>query len=155
MQREISDRVFLEQTVSPYQDAGRSSAIDRTASNYNDAKEKIRKMREIISSGKYDEDIARYIPGILELKFQGMLEDINIREKVTHCSYTNMEELDFQIILTDNYYVNPDSIHICFTMKIKKKFNEAQDIDDGLITANNFFAYLVKEISITNAVTKN
>ena len=139
MQREISDRVFFEQTVSPYQDAGRSSAIDRTASNYNDAKEKIRKMRELISTGKYDKDIARYIPGILELKFQGMLEDINIREKVTHSSYTNMEELDFQIILTDNYYVNPDSIHICFTMKIKKKSNEAQDIDDGLITANNFF----------------
>ena len=139
MQREISDRVFFEQTVSPYQDAGRSSAIDRTASNYNDAKEKIRKMRELISTGKYDKDIARYIPGILELKFQGMLEDINIREKVTHSSYTNMEELDFQIILTDNYYVNPDNIHICFTMKIKKKSNEAQDIDDGLITANNFF----------------
>ena len=139
MQREISDRVFFEQTVSPYQDAGRSSAIDRTASNYNDAKEKIRKMRELISTGKYDKDIARYIPGILELKFQGMLEDINIREKVTHSSYTNMEELDFQIILTDNYYVNLDSIHTCFTMKIKKKSNEAQDIDDGLITANNFF----------------
>ena len=121
MQREISDRVFLEQSVSPYQDAGWSSAIDRTASNYNDAKENIRKMRELIRTGKYDKDIARYIPGILELKFQGMLEDIDIREKVTHSSYTNMEELDFQIILTDNYYVNPDSIRICFTMKIKKK----------------------------------
>ena len=54
MQREISNRVFLGQTVSPYEDAGRSSAIDRkdagrssaidrTASSYNDAKEKILK----------------------------------------------------------------------------------------------------------------
>ena len=121
MQREISNRVFLGQTVSPYEDAGQSSAIDRTASNYNDAKEKIKKMRELISTGKYDEDIARYIPGILELKFQGMLEDNDTREKVAHSSYTDMEELNFQIMLADNYYMNPNSIHICFSIKIKKK----------------------------------
>ena len=121
MQREITDRVFLGQTVSLYEDACRSSAIDRTAWNYNNAQEKIKKMRKLISTGKYDEDIGRYIPGILELKFQWMVEDINIREKVTPSSCTDMEELDFQIILTDNYYVNPNSIHICFHMKIKKK----------------------------------
>ena len=34
-------------------------------------------------------------------------------------------------------------------MKIKKSTNEATDIDDDLITVNNFFAHLVKEISIT------
>ena len=57
MQKEISDRVFLGQTVSPYENAGQSSAIDRTASNYDDGKEKIKKIRELISTGKYDEDI--------------------------------------------------------------------------------------------------
>ena len=43
MQREISDKVLLGNTVPPYEDAGRSSAIDRTASNYNDAKKKVKK----------------------------------------------------------------------------------------------------------------
>ena len=61
MQREISDRVFLGQTVSPFDDIENSSAIDRTASNYTDAKEKVRKMRELISIGKCDADIAKYI----------------------------------------------------------------------------------------------
>ena len=60
-----------------------------------------------------------------------------------------MEQLDFQIMLTDNYYVNPNSIHLCFPMKIKKSSNEAQDIDSDLITVNNFFGHLVKEISVT------
>ena len=60
-------------------------------------------MRELISTGKYDKDIPRYIPGVLELKLQGMLEDIDTREKE---------------FLTGNYYVNPNSIHICFPMKI-------------------------------------
>ena len=43
MQREISDRIFLGETLSPYDDARRSTAIDKTASNYNDAKEKVHK----------------------------------------------------------------------------------------------------------------
>ena len=43
MLREISDKVFLGNTVSPRSDTSRSSAIDRTASNYNDVKEKVKK----------------------------------------------------------------------------------------------------------------
>ena len=149
MQREISDKVFLGNTFSPYDDTGTCSAIDRTASNYNYAKEKVQKIRELISTGRYDKDMAKYIPGLLELKFQGMLEDTDTREKVAHSSYTNIEQLDFQILLTDNYCINPNSIHICFPMKIKKTTNQNSDIDDDLITVNNFFAHLVKEVSIT------
>ena len=123
MQREISNKVFLGNPASPYDDAGRSSAVDRTASNYNDAKEKVKKIRELINTGRYDEDTAEYIPGLLELKFQGVLEDIDMREKVAHSSYTDIKQLDFQILLTDNYYINPNSIHIYFPVKIKKKTN--------------------------------
>ena len=35
-----------------------SSAIDRTASNYNDAKENAKKIRELTKTGRYDADIA-------------------------------------------------------------------------------------------------
>ena len=44
MQREVSNKVLLGQFVSPYENAGRSSAIDRTASNYNGAKEKVKQL---------------------------------------------------------------------------------------------------------------
>ena len=59
MQKEISDKVFLGNTVSPFEDTGRSSAINRTASNYNDAKEKVQKIRELIKTGRYDEHITK------------------------------------------------------------------------------------------------
>ena len=114
MQSEINNKVFLGNTVSPYDNADQSSAIYRTASNYNNAKEKVKKIRELISMGRYDEDVAKYISALLQLKFQGMLEDIDTREIVAHPSYTNMEQLDFQILLTDKYYINPNSIRICF-----------------------------------------
>ena len=120
MQREISDRAFIGQTVSAYEDADDSSVIDRTTLNYNDANERVHKIMELINTGKHDEDIAKYIPNLLEMKFEGMLEDIDTREKATHSSYTDMEELEFQILLTDNYYVSLNSIHICFMMKIDK-----------------------------------
>ena len=79
---------------------------------------RLKKIRKLIRTGNYDADIARYIPGVLNLIFQGMLEDIGTKGKVASLSYKDMEDLDFQIILPDNYYVNPSSIHICFPMKI-------------------------------------
>ena len=105
MQRNISNKVFLRQNT-PFDNAGESDAIDRTASDYNDAKEKVQNIRELIQTGNYDADITKYIPGVPEMKFQEMLEDIDTREKVAHLSCKDMEELDFQILLTDKYYVN-------------------------------------------------
>ena len=49
MQREITDRNSLADTLNPINDARRSTAIDRTTSNYNDAKEKVQKIRDLIN----------------------------------------------------------------------------------------------------------
>ena len=91
-----------------------STTIDRTISNYNDAKEKVQKIEDLIKMGKCDADLAKYIPGLMDVAIQGMLHDIDTREKVAHPSYKDKEKLDFQILLTKNYYVNPANIHICF-----------------------------------------
>ena len=64
-------------------------------------------------------------PGLLDLVYQGMIEDIDTKEKAAHNSYKNMEQLDFQIMLTDNYYVNPNSIHL-FPHENKKKQQRKQ-----------------------------
>ena len=148
MQRKIVTEIELGKTVSPYETIGALSAIDRTASNYLDAGEKVQKIKKLILTGTYDTDIAKYIPGTLELVFQEMLEDINTKEQPAHISYKDMVNLDFQIMLSDNYYTNLNSMHICFPMKILKISDEGSDIDTDLITVNNIFAHLVKEISI-------
>ena len=118
MQREISETNTIADTLNPYDDARRSTAIDRTTANYNNAKEKVKKIRDLSNMGKYDADLAKYIPGLMDLAIQGMLDDIDTREKVAHPSYKDKEQLDFQILLTENYYVNPCNIHICFPIKI-------------------------------------
>ena len=119
MQREISHKNTLGDALNPINDARHSTAIDRTTSNYNDAKEKVQKIRDLINMGKYDPDLAKYIPGLMDLAIQGMLDDIDGRGKVADPSYKDKEQLDFQILFSENYYVNPSNIHICFPIKIK------------------------------------
>ena len=103
MKRKIGTEIELGKTVSPFDSISVLSAIDRTVSNYLSASEKIRKIRKLMETGTYDVDIARCIHGTLELMFQGMLEDINTKKQPTHSLYRDMENLDFQILLKDNY----------------------------------------------------
>ena len=82
MQRDVSDKNTLGDTLNPINDIRRSIAIDRTTSNYNDAKEKVQKIRDLINIRKYDADLVKYIPVLADLAIQGMLDDIDTREKV-------------------------------------------------------------------------
>ena len=67
----------------------RSTTIDRTTSNCDDAKEKVQKIRDLINMGEYDADLAKYIPGLMDLANQGML-DINIyKGKSSSCVSRN------------------------------------------------------------------
>ena len=149
MQRKIGTKVELGATVSPFDSIRALSAIDRSSSNLLNAGEKVQKIRKLISASTYDADIAKYIPETLDLVYQGMLEDIDTKEQPAHISYKGMENLDSQIMLTNNYYTNTNSMHVCFPMKIKQKSDEDNVIDTDLITVNNFFAHLVKEICVT------
>ena len=149
MQRKIETVIQLGKTVSPFDSVDASLAVDRTASNYTDAGDKVRKIQKLIKIGAYDADIVQYIPRTLHLDFQGMLESIDSQEQPAHSSYRDIENLDFQLLLTNNYYTNYNSIHLCFPMKILKTTNRDADIDDDLITVNNFFAHLIKKLKVT------
>ena len=44
MQREIGNEVHVRDTVSPFGSIGKSSAIDRTVSEYENSREKVKKL---------------------------------------------------------------------------------------------------------------
>ena len=69
MQRKIRTEVALVKTVSPLDSIGPSSAIDRSTSNYLNTAEKVQKYGKLISTGICDADIAKYIPGTLDLVY--------------------------------------------------------------------------------------
>ena len=86
---------------------------------------------------------------MLELAYQGMLDDIKTIEQVAHPSYKDLETFDFQLLLDKNLYTNLNSAHFVFAIKFEKKSDINADIGADLITVNNFFAHWIKEISVT------
>ena len=69
---------------------------------------------KFIESEIYNADIAQYIPGTLDLVFQGMIEKIMTNEQPAGPSYKDKEVLDFELKLDNNFYTNLKSLHICF-----------------------------------------
>ena len=126
MQRKIGTQADLGKNVSAFDSIGRVPAIDKDASDFDDANTKVSKLKRLVLTGEYDADLAGYIPGTLELAFQGMLDDIKTMEQVAHPSYKDLETFDFNLILDKNLYTNLNSVHFVFLIKFKKKINVMQ-----------------------------
>ena len=60
--------------------------LTKQCQTYADAGEKVKKIKELIRTDNYDAHIARYIPGVLKLGFQGMVEDTDTKEKIANAS---------------------------------------------------------------------
>ena len=149
MQNDIADDVHTEQSVTPFQSLGKSAAVDKIASGFDNANLRVKKITRLIEHGIYDAEIARYIPGTLDLVFQGMMENIKTIEHPADLLYKDKETLDFELNLDENYYTNLKGLHICFPIRFRKLSNPAQDLDPNLLPINNFFAHWIKEIDIT------
>ena len=124
-------------------------AIDKTASDFDKANLKVKKIRRLIERDIYNADIACYIPGTLDLVFQGMIEKMMAIEQPADTSYSDKEILDLKLILDNNYYTNLKSLHLCFPIRFKKLSNIAHNLDADIYPVNNFFAYWIREIDIT------
>ena len=90
-----------------------------------------------------------YIPGTLDLVFQGMIDKLKTIEQPVHLSYKDKETLDFQLLLDKNQYTNLNSLHLWFPIRFRKLANPAANLEVALITVKNFFAHWIKETNIT------
>ena len=87
MQREISDDVKIGASVTPFQSIGKAPAIDKNASDFDNANLKVKNLKQLIEHGIYDANIARYIPGMLDLVLQGMIEKIKTIKSPADTTY--------------------------------------------------------------------
>ena len=90
----------------------------------------------------------KYLPGLVPPVYQGQLKGINERKAYADETYSGLKLAEFNIQLSNNEYMNFHNLDIVFPMKIKKKSNVANDLDNTLITVNNFFAHWIKGIDI-------
>ena len=67
---------------------------------------KVKTIRKLIEHGIYNANIARYIPGRLDLIFQGMTEKFKTIESPADTSYKDKEFSEFDLTLDNDYYTN-------------------------------------------------
>ena len=133
MQRRIDNKVLLEKIVSPFDSISGSSSTDRTASNFTNATEKVHKIKRLINTGEYDADLAKYIPGMLNLLFQGIIENVIRKEQVAHISYKVMESVK-QLLCKSKQYA-----YLFSNEKKKKASDKNSDISMELMPVKKFF----------------
>ena len=80
--------MHLGNSVTYFESMGKNSAIDKTASYFDNASQKvIKKKKMLIKTREYDTDVACYIPGTIDLVFQGIVQKVSTIEQPAHPSY--------------------------------------------------------------------
>ena len=64
-------------------------------------------------------------------------------------NWSDLRTFEFNILLTADTATHFNNMHLCIPLQIKKSTYTANDIDDDLMTLNNFFAHFIKEINIS------
>lgn len=80
MQWKRRDKIHLGETVTLFKSISNSKAIDRTASDFEMQIKISQKLKKLVNKGKYNEGATRHIPNVLNLMFQGMIENVTTRE---------------------------------------------------------------------------
>ena len=55
----------------------------------------------LIKTREYDTDVTCYIPGTIDLVFQGIVQKVSTIEQPAHPSYKDKETLDFELTLIE------------------------------------------------------
>ena len=146
MQRETL-QTHPSTTLNPLKDAVGVTSVDYS-SQYNALSKKVDNLKNFVETGNAEGAMLAYLPGLADPKYQGQIKGINEKKAYADDTYTAQKIAEFNIQLTNNEYMNFHDVQICFPMRIRKKTNVANDIDNTMITVNNFFAHWIKEIDI-------
>ena len=146
-QKPISNRTEFGQNLNPLRDyAGVPSVNDD--GNVQTLIDKVDKLSTFWKSGRADGDLIRYIPNILPVTRQNLINGIDSRQAYANETYTDKKTLDFTIKLAPNTYTNYATMEIVLPIKLMKKSNKSTNIDGNLIPVNNFLCRWFTDIDI-------
>ena len=148
MQKAISNKIQLGQTLNPADDYGGVPSINDEGTLEN-LISKVDKVGKFIGTGKADEDLSRYYPNILLITRQAQIAGELPRKSYVSVTYSDKKQLEFVSDLTAGTYTNYSTMEVCLPLKFTKKTtNKAQEMDDHMMTVNNFFGHWFTDIDI-------
>ena len=96
-----------------------------------------------------DYDLIRYILGMAKISRQGQIYSVHPQRVYASPNWSDLRIFEFNMLLKADTATHFNNMHLCIPLQIKKSTNTANDIDDDLMTLNNFFAHFIKEIKIS------
>ena len=134
--------------LNPLKDAAQVDEIDYTA-DFDNLFSRMDDFDKFFKTGKISYNMLKYIPSLAKSVYQGQLYSTETKRKYADDTYIGKKVIEFNVQLTANHYSNFQNVHLCLTMKVKSaaddKTDDSNNIAAGVITANNFFAHLIKE----------
>ena len=128
MQREISNKIQLGETLNLLNNVSAVSSIDNT-SNLKDVFGKVDKLGDLCDKGQADASLIRYIPGLSNVLRQRKIFKIVPKRAYATSTYTNKKTLEFTIELAANTHKNYSSMCVILPIQTKKAPNKAQNVD--------------------------
>ena len=137
--------------LNPLKDAAQVGEINYTA-DFDNLFSRMDDFGNFFKTGRTSYKKLKYIPGLAKSGYQKQLYSIETKRKYVDDTYKAKKIIEFNVQVTANHYSNFQNVHLCFPMKIKSVVDDNTDdnnnIAAGVITVNNFFAHLIKEVDI-------
>ena len=105
MQKAISDKIQLGETLNPARDYGGVSSINNEGTLEN-LLIKVDKAQSFIGKDKADGDLSRYYPNILPITGQSQIAGKLPRKAYPSVTYSDKKQLEFVLDLTANTYTD-------------------------------------------------
>ena len=109
MQKEISSKIELGETLNPLNNISVVSSIDNT-SNLKDVFGKVDKLRDLWDKETTDASLIRYIPGLRNVTRQGKIFNIFPKKVYATSTYTDKKTLEFTIELAANTHTKQQTL---------------------------------------------
>ena len=137
----------LGANLNPIKDATGVSVIDFSA-DIDNLIDKIDKISTLYDTGRMDKDVMKYIPGMAPVSYQGQIDFVDTKRTYAASTYSDMQQLEFNLEVVNNHYINFSNMVLCLPIAFRKKTNKAAAIDATMIPVNNFFAHWIKDVTV-------
>ena len=147
MQASKSNSNPLGANLNPMKDAIGVAAVDYSA-NIDNLIDKLDKLNTLYDTGRMDKDVMKYIPGMAPISYQGQIDFVDTKRTYAASTYSDMQQLEFNLEIVNNHYINFSTMVLCLPIAFRKKTNKEQAIAATIIPVNNFFAHWIKDVTV-------
>ena len=147
MQATKSNANPLGLNLNPMKDATGVAAIDYSA-NIDNLIDKLDKLSVLYDSGSMDKDVMKYIPGMAPISYQGQIDFVDTKRTYAASTYSDMQQLEFNLEVVNNHYINFSTMVLCLPIAFRKKTNKETAIVATMIPVNNFFAHWINDVTV-------